>query len=325
MSAAVSDENYTGSHAVVAERPTIEQSTAAASGGNSVTVNDSQSVADGDTQQRQPPPQAQQNEQLGRQNGQSDMQPTPSPRRRMPSGLSASISPSSVGGSLGGGVQLLQAPVQRSEPGRQTDGPLLLSGTAAADASPTCIGGGNGRMSVGNASGQHTGRGARANGAQVMSNTIRQAGVYPAEAHGTLPVGAPAPAMHGLPPQLVAGIVPDLAHLAVPYRGHMGTAPTFMHSQAAPFGRVPNNLALRNPSRGGQPPGSTQPRAALQVLGERLDSVPDPRALDVIMSARHGMKRLAAASWGSSASVSSGRKLSFFGLFLDHWLAGNNR
>ena len=172
-------------------------------------------------------------------------------------------------------------------------------------------------MSVGNASGQNR---HGANGAQVMSNTVRRAGVYPAEAHGALPVGAPAPSMHGLAPQLVAGIVPDLAHLAVPYRGHMGTAPTFMHSQAAPFGGVPNSLAVQNPGRGGRPPASTQPRPALQVLGERLDSLPDPRALDVIMSARHGPARLVSASAGSSASVSSSRKLSLFGLFLGHWL-----
>lgn len=212
-------------------------------------------------------------------------EPSPSPRRRMPSGLSASISPiESSAGSLNGGTRL-HATENRPKPGdlppRTAGAEAVQSQTAAIPNSLTATAQSNGQMSVAIA-----GRQSMTLGANV-SHTASQVGVCRA-----LPVGASAPASHGLAPQTITSVAPHLAHLAALQGSNNGAVPTFMRGQAALLDGMRTNLALQNP--GGEPLAINQAPSTgrrhsipFQVLGERIDSPPNPSAVNAILSARH--------------------------------------
>ena len=216
-------------------------------------------------------------------------QPTPSPRRQMPSGLSASISPvERQAGSLNAASH---DDLHRPEPGALPA--VFQVGTVVAAAAPTAVGGGNGQISAGIAGGNVNSEANRSQAAVTQS--VRESADYQKVGMiGALaPAPAPAPVTHGHPAQTVAGAAPDLARVAGLYQGNAAAGiPTFMHSQGGPFdaaGMRDNGVA--------EPP-------AFQVLGERLDSPPDVRILDAILLMRHGE---APTGWSGGDSLRGGR------------------
>lgn len=230
-------------------------------------------------------------------NGERD--PTPSPRRQMPSGLSASISPETLAGSVDGVAQLQDdagAATQTAGPGALSAGAgsALQSSPAAAAASSTAMGGGNGQKSASAAAVRSVRLEVNRSPMEAVANVRREpVAEHQAAAPGVLTTGASAPPSHE---STVAGAVPGLARMAAPYQGNNGGIPTFMHGQAGPLHGMRDNPALQNPGGRVEPPRITQvPR--YQLLGERLDGPPDPRALDTIMSARHGQAP-ASNGWG---------------------------
>ena len=194
-------------------------------------------------------------------------QPTHSPRRQMPSGLSSSIAPvERMSGSLDAGSH-----DRRPEPGAVTagSGRKLQSSTVAAAVSPNAVGGDTGHTSAGIAGGNVKSEVNRSQAgmfhtARELGDYQKQAGMYDALAP------APAPSSRDHAAQNVAGVAPNRALMAGPYQGNAAGIPTVMHSEARPFD------GIREP-------------VAFQVLGERLDSPPDVRALGAIMAARYGV------------------------------------
>jgi hypothetical protein len=237
--------------------------------------------------------------------------PTPSPRRQLPSGLSASISPESLAGSLDGGAQLREDGAAEPAPGALPAGAdtMLQSGPAAAAAYSTTVGGGDSQKSAATSGGQSVRPEVNRQSQTGPARSVREpVAEYQAAAPRVLTAGAPAPA-NRRSDQTVAGAVPDLAHMAVPYQGNTRGIRTFIHAQpAGPLNGMRENLALQNPGRRGDPHGTTllNAPAKRQLLGERLDGPPDPRALNTIMSARLGQAPASNGWGGGNFMVPSG-------------------
>jgi hypothetical protein len=228
------------------------------------------------------------------EDGEEKEQPTPSPRRRMPSGLSASISPGSISAKLSGGATL-DAPIDIS---LASGNPFPATGggddphpgpQGSGGASPAALGGGGGRAAA-------DGQAASAVPNVLLpqsqfSGQVRDQNFLPAQmqqhAQASAPLGAAA-THSSAAPAAVAAAAPDLARMAGVHQSSAMARPNMFPGQPAMQGMT-LEADLRPPAGEGSLT-SIDPHQThlIQFVGERVNSPADARALHAIMVARHG-------------------------------------